>query len=442
LPILNHICTDDAASTKSAGSFKTAPASPPRLRRVKSSEDLRADSAASASHQVAKNNDEVKPRADRGRKITPANAQGLCPPDACLFAANLEDNKSVEDHERDLLSKFGCFGECYPQIKTDRKGHEFAILQFETVEQANNALRHGQGMLINGRPLRLEKAKVERALLITDMEGKRVITEHEARSLLTHFGQIEFICTTDLIPGRPSGLPRGQYVRFMYWLDCRDAMYHFHEKYDDSYRLQLANGLEPRLVEYDQLGATIVRGLDHGASSVDRRSVFIGNLPEDASKPEVEAIFSNFGTVVMANVVKKAYPNVNNYFAFVEFSSVEEVEAACNADVTLRERKLRIEPKEYTARRKSRLTWSAAQEVQQPRVVCPERPEPSRPRWRLDPAAQAALAARLAGNQTTNAIISDQVANVWKDEFPTPKGDRSDKYTPPHRRVGGGYNRN
>lgn len=387
------------------------------LRRTKSVLNLRAAAAADAG----------------GEEITSANAQGKFPADGALFAANLPDKMSAAEHEEFLHELLDVFGRNWVQIKQDKNGRPFAIVQFDTIEAANDVLRNGQGMVYNGRELRLEKAKVERALIITKADGSRAVTDWEAHNLLSRYGPIDMICSTDMIRKRDTALPRGQYVRFEFWLNCRDALRMFSEHYS-GYRIQDAGEMKPIDREYTASGATITTGGARDDPQGDELSIYVGNLPEGTTREELIDIFQRFGNIKGINHVSQQFPEMNNCFAFIEYSTVRQAELACEAQVTIRGTKLRIEPKEYTARRRIRTAQGGPPQspkpppAPRPRFAWPERAETRIPTERtpikIAPEANAALQERLAQNNLDNKAVGGNLGNQAK------KG----VYTPPHRR--------
>lgn len=106
-----------------------------------------------------------------------------------------------------------------------------------------------------------------------------------------------------------------------------------------------------------QLNAPVVRGrASIPRTPTDMRSIFIGNLPLDATEQEVIEIFQTYGDVKLCNILSKPLGNRGyNVFGFVEFSTVYEARAASGANIDLRGHRIRVEPKEYSARRKARM---------------------------------------------------------------------------------------
>ncbi|KAJ6032297.1 hypothetical protein N7540_003029 [Penicillium herquei] len=88
------------------------------------------------------------------------NAQGLFPPDACIFVGNLSTKVCTDDLAEDLKKVFTEFGPCHVKIKQDKKkGLPGAFVQFEKVEDASAALVNTDRVMLHDRWLRIERAK-------------------------------------------------------------------------------------------------------------------------------------------------------------------------------------------------------------------------------------------------------------------------------------------
>jgi RNA recognition motif-containing protein len=185
------------------------------------------------------------------------------------------------------------------------------------------------------------------------------------------------------------------------------------------YRIQLATGVQPIIREATD-GSASMRGLTPPRSVTDSKSVFVGNLPEGTTKNELTQLFQRCGTVVDANVVHKAYPgNSINVFGFVEFVNFAEAEAASMQEQYLGDHKLRIEPKEYSARRASRLNAAPmATPVRTPR--------------RISPSASRALAMRLVRNEVDNTYPANSAPIEYAPPTPAYKFHTEEWQTPHH----------
>jgi len=144
------------------------------------------------------------------------------------------------------------------------------------------------------------------------------------------------------------------YVRFAYYLDCRDALKSF-DNHRNTYQLFMAPSLEPRF-RVGPDGNAVVRGFQQARSAIDVKSIYVGNLPEGVSKEELAEYFSVFGQVLSINTMRKIYEGtIVNNFAFVEFTHEHEAMQAAAGERYFQGIKLRVEAKEYSARHQARV---------------------------------------------------------------------------------------
>ncbi|KAL2433949.1 hypothetical protein ABEF94_013500 [Exophiala dermatitidis] len=268
------------------------------------------------------------PRPDRVSQLpNVANAQGLYPPDALIFVANLSNQRSADQLQLSCHQTFDRFGACHIKVRQDKNHQPFAFVQFENVDSANTAVRASSDMLIDGRKIRVERAKAESGLNLL-----------RCGRVSANLCQIQH------------GF--GIYLKFAYYLDCRDALRNF-KNHTHGYTLLMAPPVEPR-IRGTFNGSPVVRGFSTPRSAVDQKSIYVGNLPDGTTRQDLENIFREFGHIVQVNVIRKDFGDSVNIFAFVEFSNPREAERASLAERSFLGTKLRIEPKEYSARRPQR----------------------------------------------------------------------------------------
>ncbi|EXJ81836.1 hypothetical protein A1O1_07901 [Capronia coronata CBS 617.96] len=305
-----------------------------------------------------------EPRPDRVSQLPNArNAQGLYPPDALIFVANLSNQRSPDHLYVSCQQTFGGFGPCHIKVLLDKNRHPFAFVQFENVEDANAAVDAASNMMMDGRKIRVERAKAERAVILSRQDGGNV-SEAEARHMLSKYGPIELCVHTQAMDRSKHNMAAGVYVKFAYYLDCRDALRSFNN-HAGGYNLYMAPPVEPRLRPGPN-GSPVVRGFSTPRSAVDQKSIYVGNLPEGTTRPELEGLFNEFGTIVQVNVIRKDFAEDSvNIFGFIEFSNPKEAERASMAERSLHGVKLRVEPKEYSARRTQRTAYVPPTPVRQ-----------------------------------------------------------------------------
>ncbi|KAI9795484.1 MAG: hypothetical protein M1833_007014 [Piccolia ochrophora] len=235
----------------------------------------------------------------------------FCPP--VLALASVRTDEQLENSVKQVFDQFGTV---YVKIRRDNRGMPYAFCQYEE-------------MLTNPGSLYLSK-----------LTGGAV-TESEARRVLHDYGEIDSLWWSSRTEREMYQLPEGVWVKFAFFQDCRDAQSSFRD--NALYRLEQPStpserGAQPRTPPASRAGWT-TRGATRAEAQtpqnstyvahrqdVDRRSVFIGNLPETMTRDRLVELLSPFGTIMSVDVVTKpsAHRNGPNVFAFVEFSMREE----------------------------------------------------------------------------------------------------------------------
>ncbi|KAL9006147.1 MAG: hypothetical protein Q9188_001116 [Gyalolechia gomerana] len=285
------------------------------------------------------------------------------------YIRSLLQSKSDDQLEHSVLEAFQGFGNVYVKIRRDNKGMPFAFCQYENANDAQRAITMGRGLVIDGRPCRTEVAKVNRSLYLSKITGG-YIPEDEARQILARFGDIEKLWYCSQTDKEMFRLPEGVWVMFAFYQDCRDAQVGFRD--DPTYRLE-----QPKMPEDVR---TRLGGNSNGRTqaprfsparlsdspqalmrrAADLASVFVGNLPPNATEDRVREVFGLYGRIVQIEIIRK--PSVNagvNTFAFVQFRSSAEAEYASSLCFNLGGHRLRVErkePAESLARRDTMLS--------------------------------------------------------------------------------------
>ncbi|KAJ5772139.1 hypothetical protein N7520_002668 [Penicillium odoratum] len=150
------------------------------------------------------------------------NAQGLFPPDACIFVGNLSTKVAAEEMTESLKKAFTVYGPCHVKIKQDKKkGLPGAFVQFEKVEHANAALGPNARITLHDRWLRIERAKGRPQDVSSALRDRGPLEVYSIESYSTGPQTWTFICK----------------VTFAYVDDCRDAIKLFQK--DPNYFLTL-----------------------------------------------------------------------------------------------------------------------------------------------------------------------------------------------------------
>ncbi|GLI77145.1 hypothetical protein PoHVEF18_005430 [Penicillium ochrochloron] len=186
---------------------------------------------------VVPNSEPKCPRGDRLQEEPSArNAQGLFPPEACIFVGNLSTKVPTETMAEDLKSVFTQFGACHVKIKQDKKkGLPGAFVQFERVEDASAALASEESTILHDRMLRIERAKGRRTACL-GLRSLQPITAQDVLGALEGRGSLEVYTIEPQQTGYQTWTDIAK-VTFAFVDDCRDAIKYFQK--DDKYFLHL-----------------------------------------------------------------------------------------------------------------------------------------------------------------------------------------------------------
>ncbi|KAK5074848.1 hypothetical protein LTR51_003247 [Lithohypha guttulata] len=318
----------------------------------------------------------ITPRSDRlTEPITPENAQGLLPHEACVFVANLSVHRTDAQLEESVRQLFEEYGPCIIKIRRDRHKHPFAIVQYYNIEDASRAIEEGRDMIVDDRKVRTERsaARCEYILrtgdtglssgsgtVILSRVGGGSVSKQEAQEELGPFGAISETSPTTHSDAIHHGIPEGTYVKFVYWQDFDDCLKQYNNT-STVFRVVEAPKIEARI----RLGPTPVGFVTRrprtppstGLSPTDEKSIYCGNLPEDISEAELQKLFESYGQILSCNVIRKPIMGGQgfNIFGFIEFSSKAEAKAAALVEMDIRGKRIRVERKEYSGRRLARL---------------------------------------------------------------------------------------
>ncbi|KAK8040443.1 hypothetical protein PG991_000231 [Apiospora marii] len=293
----------------------------------------------SRSRQVY-NPHEARQREERGRQTrrrqyddSGVDAQVFYPASACVFVANLPESMDNTPLQKEIDVKFSEFGTCFVKIRRDKKNMPFAFVQYTNDRDANRARNEGAGITFQGRPCRTEAVRANRTFILRNYVGGTVSLD-EARDVLEKHGAIIRLEEISRDVAESHGIDQGVLVEFKNFDPDRDiqASFRHHAIYrvvsHDVHRSRRSHPeAEPDRQSYER------------RSQVDRRSIFIGNLPEDVDglDREVRSLAGEIGNVVNVQVIRKeGRPGYGvNVFAFVEYARPEVAAMAADDLVSL-----------------------------------------------------------------------------------------------------------
>ncbi|KAI6709634.1 hypothetical protein JHW43_007817 [Diplocarpon mali] len=279
--------------------------------------------------------------------IKSEDAQSIFPPSSCVFVANLLQSEGDEALEVAVTQVFREYGTVYVKIRRDAKHMPFAFCQYTNDDDAERAIKDGRGRLIKGRPCRCEKAKAHRLFFFERKYGT-VVTPSEVEKLLRCFGRIVF-CRPASEPERATyNLNEGVMVQFEMYDEGQAALQTYRNH--NEFKMQCMANMGSSSRGRGELSDPALRSyLD--VYDVDKRSVFVGNLPVDITEGDLKAIFQQFGEVLNVSLHKNESivdASQKHCFAFVEFKhqpSVSRALATMNGFV-LRDRCLKVSQKD------------------------------------------------------------------------------------------------
>ncbi|KAG8534246.1 uncharacterized protein KY384_001090 [Bacidia gigantensis] len=361
--VVNQTLSSNSSPTKRAEAIRSAPTwrGDQQSDYMKLAHDHPDDPfvAGSSSQQPSESTARLACHPDK-LGVTPTNntAQAIFSPQACVFVANLTQSESDEQLEYAVTEAFQRFGNVYVKIRRDARQMPFAFAQYTTVEDAQQAITLGRGMLINGRPCRTEVARVNRSLYLSKINGATV-SEIEAKNIMEGYGPVELVWLATQTEREVFGLPEGIFIRFAFFDDCRDALVSFRDS--SIYRLEQVKGLEesrssPADGAHRSIASPYRRELVPRMSPAftrrhaDARSIFIGNLAPHLSEDQLLGMFQIYGRVSHVEIIRKpSMVNASgvNAFAFIEYDNAQSAALAVQAgSLAYQGLQLRVEHKE------------------------------------------------------------------------------------------------
>ncbi|KAK3298206.1 uncharacterized protein B0H64DRAFT_438695 [Chaetomium fimeti] len=254
------------------------------------------------------------------------DAQGIYPPSACVFVANLPESKNDHALEAAVTREFSQFGTVFVKIRREVKGGvtgmPYAFAQYTNDEDAKVAIDEGRGIMILGRPCRTEMVKANRTFVIYSRNGDEVTTD-TAREIVEPYGELSKCEPLSAQMCTAMDIPTAILVEFARFDPKRDL--NTAVRQHDGYCIDAFDMKKKNFISRTDADEEFLRKYD-----VDRRSVFIGNLPVDTQKQEIINLFSPVGEILDANVI--ARPNYHGHitraFAFVEFARADTPDEA------------------------------------------------------------------------------------------------------------------
>ncbi|OAA60144.1 RNA-binding protein [Cordyceps fumosorosea ARSEF 2679] len=262
-----------------------------------------------------------------GDKIPSVDAQGIYPPTACIFAANLAQLYDDKTLEYEVTRTFSKYGPVFVKIRRDARHMPFAFCQFTCDEHAKEAKERGCNAYILGRQCRTEMAKAHTTFMVYKHSGDSV-TVDEATNLMSSLGEVAEAEQLAADMQRSMRLPPTIVVRYKMYDPRRDVPGTF--RGDRKYKVIPYDPRPSGNAKPDPQGSPNRAQFLHQYDR-DRRSVYMGNLPMNMTEEILRNLVGACGEIASVVLFKKPVPGSPSKmtcFAFIEFSRPDTADDA------------------------------------------------------------------------------------------------------------------
>ncbi|KAK3695514.1 hypothetical protein B0T22DRAFT_508783 [Podospora appendiculata] len=292
-----------------------------RLVHATSTRSLRTKpSTVSARHQI-------------GEK----DAQGIYPPTACVFVANLPEGRDDQALEAAVTRVFSEYGVVYVKIRRDAQNMPFAFCQYTNDEHAKNAVKGARSEMILGRACRTEMAKANRNFVVWKRNGGNITVE-EARQIVEPYGALNKCEMLANQVRETMGLPEAVLVEFATFDPTRD--FNSAVRLNKDYHIDALESKKRNMPDRYNADAEFLKQYE-----INRRSIYISGLPVDVNTEEVVNFFSEVGDIEHVDIINRG--GEIPVFAFVEFARADQPDIAIERfqNAYIRGKSIRIERK-------------------------------------------------------------------------------------------------
>lgn len=266
-------------------------------------------------------------------------------PSSCIFVASLAAMLTDDELCHSVTEKFQYFGKLNGvKVLRDPQNRPYAFVQYTNDHDAQRALNLSQGSTLNDRVIRCEQARVNRTLFVSCSSP---ISCRDIESFCEQFGELE-----QLIPSFTSDpnqsntkkrniLPNFRFIEpESYKISCWFIQFAFRDdairafanikaelswtvhwvqnvkvprKYNllSSFQKGLYEKFDNKHGEYEESSGNCI----NGKISIDRKSVFVGQLHKDTTTELLTKHFEIYGKIFNLKLIHKP----TNIFAFIEY---------------------------------------------------------------------------------------------------------------------------
>jgi RNA recognition motif-containing protein len=237
-------------------------------------------------------------------------------PDCCLFVASLVSSKAENELARSVSKHFSQWGKLVDvKVMKDSMGRPYGFVQYKLKEDAKIALEKSINTIINGRHIRVEKARVNRTIFLYNLSAVKSV--EQTVNMVSRFGELEDakILNTSDVESKNCG-----FFKFKYREDAIKAYSYFYS--------------------HSTIAVEWATFLEKTHRVFDFSSIFIGNLPANITRNDLEQRFKAYGDIIYIHI----FPRGATSFSFIKFKdynmSIKAIEAQNGA--VIKENSLKV----------------------------------------------------------------------------------------------------
>lgn len=255
-------------------------------------------------------------------------------PSSCIFVASLAAALTDSELNASVSKQFSEYGKIVSvKVLRDPANRPYAFVQYMSDEEALNALAQSQGITLNNRTIRCERAKVNRTVFISPKFVNNVLENklnvERVVDLMSKFGELE-----QVVPSRdqmykknyyPSEIASSWFIQYAYRDDAIRAYLQMKLNYE--YSVEWAQNVEvpPRFnlllskAKINELERYERERLGKEPIFIDNKSIFVGQLNLKVTKQLLCERFSAYGEIDNCNLIHKQ--EQGKCFAFIKYKS-------------------------------------------------------------------------------------------------------------------------
>ncbi|KAI9343176.1 polyadenylate binding protein [Obelidium mucronatum] len=252
-----------------------------------------------------------------------------------IFIKNLDesiDNKALHD----TFSAFGNILSCKVAIDEAGASKGYGFVHYETLEAAESAIKHVNGMLLNDKQVYvgLHVPRKERISKIEEARGKftniyvknldEAVSDEEFNTLFAAFGPIVSAVVTRDETGASKGFG---FVNYEQHEDARKAVEEMHEKEINGKQVYVGRA-KKKAEREEELRKEYEKMREEKMNKYQGVNLYVKNLDDSIDDELLRTEFAPFGAITSAKVMYDETKSTSRGFGFVCFSSPDEATKA------------------------------------------------------------------------------------------------------------------